>query len=450
EAIRSPESKYRDYYIIRKGKYEGNKLLPPSNWASTFTGSAWERIGDSDEFYLHLFCKEQADLNWENPEVVEEITDILNFWLDKGVDGFRFDVFNMFSKVYPIQDDFEKDTFQRGAQYYVDGPRMHEFLKILNQKALSLHDTFTVGESFHPSEKAAHEYVKEENQELDSIFEFAHLDADNIGGKKFFQKPFDLKQFKEGFFHPQLTNYYDGWNTLVLENHDNPRCVSRFSIDTKKYRYEAATMLATITYMGFGTPFIYMGQEAGLTNCDFKNMDELKDPVSHFVYELMTGYGMPAKLAFHFIKYGARDHARVPMQWDDTVNGGFNKGHETWQCINPLYKEINVKKDMESEKSIYRYYQKLLQIKKNNETAVYGLTKEYDHNHHRIIAYSRNYHTGKLFIIGNFSKYPCTYGIPSEFKDAELLLNNYEELDQKNQKVHLKPYQALVFEKKYM
>ena len=209
-------------------------------------------------------------------------------------------------------------------------------------------------------------------------------------------------------------------------------------------------MLATITYMGFGTPFIYMGQEAGLTNCDFKNMDELKDPVSHFVYELMTGYGMPAKLAFHFIKYGARDHARVPMQWDDTVNGGFNKGHETWQCTNPLYKEINVKKDMESEKSIYRYYQKLLQIKKNNETAVYGLTKEYDHNHHRIIAYSRTYHAGKLFIIGNFSKYPCTYRMPSEYKDAELLLNNYEVLDQKNLKIHLKPYQALVLEKKYM
>ena len=450
EAISSPDSKYRDYYIIRKGKREGKKLLPPSNWASTFTGSAWERIGDSDDFYLHLFCKEQADLNWENPEVVKEITDILNFWLDKGVDGFRFDVFNMFSKVYPIQDDFEKDTFQKGAQYYVDGPRMHEFLKTLNQKALSLHDTFTVGESFHPSEEAAHAYVKEENEELDSIFEFAHLDSDNIGGKKFFQKPFDLLQFKEGFFHPQKANYYDGWNTLVLENHDNPRCVNRFSIDTKKYRYEAATMLAAITFMGFGTPFIYMGQEVGMTNCDFQSMDELKDPVSHFVYDLMTGYGMPAKLAFRFIKYGARDHARVPMQWDDTINGGFNEGHATWQCINPLYKEINAKKDMESEKSIYRFYQKSLQIKKHNETAVYGVTKEYDHNHRRIIAYSRTYHTGQLFIVGNFSKYPCTYHLPATFYDAEVLLNNYDTMDQKEQKIYLKPYQALVLEKKYM
>ena len=233
EAVSSPDSPYRDYYIIRKGKMEKGKLLPPSNWQSTFTGSAWERIADSDEFYLHLFCKEQADLNWENPKVREEITDILNFWLDKGVDGFRFDVFNMFSKVYPIRDDHSKDSFQKGAPFYVD-----------------------VGESFHPSEEAAREYVRESNGELDAIFSFGHLDSDNIGGKKFFPKPFDLRQFKKGFFDPQRAAYRDGWNTLVLENHDNPRSVNRFSINASKYRYEAATMLAAVMYMGYGTPFI--------------------------------------------------------------------------------------------------------------------------------------------------------------------------------------------------
>ncbi|MBQ9154855.1 MAG: alpha-glucosidase, partial [Solobacterium sp.] len=262
EALSSPDSPYRDYYIIRKGRMNKGKLMPPSNWESTFTGSAWERIGDTDEFYLHLFCREQADLNWENPAVRKEIIDILRFWLEKGVDGFRFDVFNMFSKVYPIQDDFNKDSFQKGAPFYVDGPRMHEFLKKLNENALSLYDTFTVGESFHPSEEAALEYVKEENHELDSIFNFAHLDSDNIAAKKFFPKPFDLLQFKKGLLQPQIANYGKGWSTLVLENHDNPRCVSRFSINTEKYRYEAATMLAAVTYMGWGTPFIYMGQEA--------------------------------------------------------------------------------------------------------------------------------------------------------------------------------------------
>ena len=444
EAVSSPDSPFRDYYIIRKGRSEKGKLLPPSNWASTFTGSAWERIGESDDFYLHLFCREQADLNWENPKVREEITDILNFWLGKGVDGFRFDVFNMFSKVFPIQDDDSKDSFQKGAPYYVDGPRMHEFLKELNEKSFSLYDIFTVGESFHPSAENAREYVREGNGELDAIFSFAHLDSDNIGGKKFFPKPFDLRQFKKGLFDPQRAEYKEGWNTLVLENHDNPRSVSRFSIDVKKYRYEAATMLAAVMYMGFGTPFIYMGQEAGLTNCDFKSMDEMKDPVSHFVYDLMTGYGMPKSLAFRFIKYGARDHSRVPMAWDDSVNGGFNKGHEPWQCVNPLLTEINVRKDLESKKSVYRFYQKLLRIRKKCKEAVWGDLREYDHENRRIISYSRTYQGRRLFVCANFSKRQTVYKLPEEIKSYRVILNNYDALGRNGLKIRLRPYQAVI------
>ena len=453
EAISSPDSPYRDYYIIRKGRIEGANVIPPSNWESTFTGSAWERIGDSDDFYLHLFCKEQADLNWENPDVRREMIDILNFWFEKGVDGFRFDVFNMFSKVYPIQDDTSKDSFQKGAPYYVDGPRMHEFLKELNEKSFSLYDSFTVGESFHPSEEAARDYVREENGELDAIFSFGHLDSDNIGGKKFFPKPFDLLQFKDGFFNPQRAAYGEGWNTLVLENHDNPRCVNRFSINEAKYRYEAATMLAVVTYMGFGTPFIYMGQEAGLVNCDFKKIDEMMDPVSHFVYDLMTTYGMPKWLAFRFIKYGARDHSRVPIAWDDSANGGFNDGHAPWQCVNPLYPEINIKKDIESEKSVYRFYRKLLRIRKTHEAAVMGEIQEYDHENRRVIAYSRTYQGKKLFICANFSKHPTIYNFPDELGKYKIVLNNYQAdgrparlpfVGKKEQKLILKPYQAVV------
>jgi oligo-1,6-glucosidase len=444
EAVSSPDSPYRDYYIIRKGKTEKGKLLPPSNWESTFTGSAWERIGDSDEFYLHLFCREQADLNWENPKVRNEITDILNFWLDKGVDGFRFDVFNMFSKVYPIRDDDSRDSFQKGAPCYVDGPRMHEFLKELNEKSFSHYDIFTVGESFHPSAENAREYVREGNGELDAIFSFGHLDSDNIGGKKFFPKPFDLRQFKKGFFDPQRAAYGNGWNTLVLENHDNPRSVNRFSIDTKKYRYEAASMLAAVTYMGLGTPFIYMGQESGLTNCDFKSIDEMKDPVSHFVYDLMRGYGIPGRLAFRFIKYGARDHSRVPMAWDDSVNGGFNRGHQPWQCVNPLYSEINVKKDLESQKSVYRFYQKLLRIRKKHQEAVWGDIREYDHENRRIIAYSRTDQDRRIFVCANFSRRPAVYKLPEDIKNYRIILNNYDSLGRSGQKVRLRPYQALV------
>ena len=445
EAISDPDSPYRDYYIIRKGKYEKGKLLPPSNWASTFTGSAWERIGETDEFYLHLFCVEQADLNWENPKVREEIISILNFWLDKGVDGFRFDVFNMFSKVYPIEDDTGKD-FQKGAKYFIDGPRMHEFLKELNERSLSLYDSYTVGESYHPSPENAYEYVRKSNHELDSIFNFAHLDSDNIGGMKFFRKPFDVLQFKDGLLQPQITYYKDGWNTLVLENHDNPRSLNRFSLDSRHYRYEAATFLATITFMGFGIPFIYMGEEIGTTNTDFKNIDEMKDPVSHFVYDLMSGYGMPKKLAFSFIRYGARDHARTPMQWDDTINGGFNEGENPWQCVNEKYKDINVKKDLASDRSIYRYYQKLLKIKKENQTAIYGETKEYDHENKKVIAYSREYEGKKLFILGNFKKKNVTYEMPQEFVNANVLISNYEDIQKDGSKITLKPYQAIVWE----
>ena len=448
DAISSPDSPYRDYYIIRPGIRKGDKLLPPTNWVSCFTGPAWERIGETDDFYLHLFCTEQADLNWENPKVRQEVTDILNFWLEKGVDGFRFDVFNLASKVYPLRDDTAKKTFQKGAQYFVDGPRMHEFLKELNEKALSRFDCYTVGESYRPSPENAREYVKAENKELDTIFDFAHLEADNIGGLKFFRKPFDLVQFKDGLFGPQKANFGEGWNTLVLENHDNPRSVSRFSIDTKHYRYEAATMLAALTFMGFGIPFIYMGEEIGMTNSDFRSIDEMKDPVSHFVFDLMHSYGMPKRLAFHFIKFGARDHARVPMAWNGSVNGGFNTGHEPWQSLYTEYEKINAEKDLAAEKSVYRFYQKLLAIKKTNPVAIGGKVEEYDHNSKQIMAYSRECEETRLFIVGNFSKRPVKYRLPGWTKYAETLLDNYGEFSAAAGTVTLRPYEAAVLEVK--
>ena len=446
EALKDKDSKYRDYYIIRKGREENGLLKPPTNWASTFTGSAWEWISGTDEYYLHLFCREQADLNWENEELRKEIIDILNFWLEKGVDGFRFDVFNMFSKVHPFKDDTSK-SFQKGSPFFVDGPRMHEFLKELNEKALGKYDSFSVGESYHPSEENALEYVKEENKELDAIFNFAHLDSDNIGGAKFFYKPFDMKQFKKGLFGPQTGNYGKGWNTLVLENHDNPRCVDRFSIDSKHYRYEAATMLAAVTYLGYGTPFIYQGQEIGMTNCAFNDIDEMKDPVSHFVYDLMKGYGMPKALAFRFIRYGARDHARVPMQWDASVNAGFNKGHEPWQCMNPAYKEINVEKDLQSKKSVYRFYQKLLGLRKSDPLFIHGQVKEYDPANKKILAYVREQEGKKCLVLANFSRRGRKYPLPDLVKTEDLVLNNYEELKEENGTLFLKPYQVLVFKR---
>ena len=445
-ALADKDSPYRNYYIIRKGKRKGSKLLPPTNWTSSFTGSAWARIEGTDEYYLHLFAPEQPDLNWENEMVRREVIGILRFWLDKGVDGFRFDVFNMYSKVYPFRDDKRVFEFQKGTQYFVDGPRMHEFLNEMNEKALSLYDTYTVGESYIPDEGHALRYISEEEGELDTIFDFEHLNADNA--LKFFPKPFDLRKFKKGLFSPQLRFYGKGWNTLVLENHDNGRSISRFGINTKRYRYEAATFLALITFMGWGTPFIYQGEEFGMTDTDFKSMDDLMDPVSHFVYDMLTEqFHMPHAVAFKLIRRGARDHGRTPVQWDASVNAGFNEGAEPWQCINPEYVTINAEADKAAEKSIYKFYQKLLAIKKSDKTALYGETIEYDPDDKKIVAYSRTYEGRRLLVIGNFSNHKALYDIPEDFDTSSLriMLTNYEKRTVERRLI-LRPYEAVLFE----
>ena len=450
-ALADKNSPYRDYYIIRKGKWSGrkkNKLLPPTNWTSSFTGSAWQRIEGTDEFYLHLFAPDQPDLNWENPAVRDEIIDILKFWLDKGVSGFRFDVFNMYSKVFPLKDDPSKIRFQKGTPYYVDGPRMHEFLREMNDRALSLYDSFTVGESYIPDPEHVARYINEESGELDSIFDFEHLNSDNI--LKFMPKPFDLRKFKKGLLEPQLRHHGNGWNTLVLENHDNPRSVSRFGINTDKYRYEAATFLALVTFMGWGIPFIYQGEEIGMTNSDFRSLDEMKDPVTHFVFEMMTReMHIPKKAAFGLLKAGARDNSRTPMQWDSSVNAGFNTGAETWQTVSRAYREINVEKDLASARSIYRFYQDLLRIKKENKIAIYGETIEYDPDNRKIIMYSRTYENRRLLVAGNFSGKEAECIIPKDFAlaDLNILLTNSDRT-KAERVMKLKPYEALLFEEK--
>ncbi len=448
-ALADKDSPYRDYYIIRKGRPgKKGRLLPPTNWTSSFTGPAWQQIEGTDEFYLHLFAPEQPDLNWENPAVRDEIIDILKFWLDKGVSGFRFDVFNLYSKVYPLRDDPVRTRFQKGTPYFVDGPRMHEFLQEMNERALSLYDSYTVGESYIPDPEHAFRYISEESGELDTIFDFEHLNSDNK--LKFMPKPFDLRQFKRGLLEPQLRYHGSGWNTLVLENHDNPRSVSRFGIDTKKYRYEAATFLALVTFMGWGTPFIYQGEEIGMTNADFMRMDELGDPVSHFVYDMLTKtMHMPGKAAFRLIARGARDHARTPMQWDSSVNAGFNTGAKPWQCMNRNFRAINVERDLASRKSVYRFYQELLEIKKTDKTAVYGETIEYDPDNRKIIMYSRTFEGNRLLIAGNFSGKEEECIIPPDFAlgGLEIVLSNYDR-SVKSRVMKLRPYEAILFREK--
>lgn len=445
-AMRDKSSPYRDYYIIREGRKKLGRLCPPTNWNSTFTGSAWARIEGTDEYYLHLFCAEQPDLNWENEALRREIADTFNFWLEMGVDGFRLDVFNVFSKVYPLRDGKAR-IYGVGSEYYVDGPRIHEYLRELNERAFSKYDCFTVGESYSPSEEDAKKYVARESHELDTIFNFAHFASDNIANAKYFPKPFSLRQFKKGLFTPQLDNFGSGWNTLVLENHDCARSNSRFGIDTEKFRYEASTFLPTVTFLGFGTPFIYMGQELGMTNAPFGLIDDCKDPVSHFIFDMLTKFGVPKKLAMSFVRYGARDHARVPMQWNGGVNAGFNSGAEPWQCMNPNYTQINAEKDMASEKSVFRYYQRVIELKKSSAAAINGKPKLYDGDDRHVICYTRTLENEGLLVLGNFSNKPVRYKLPNEliYLDKKEVLSNYADSIVSNGEYMLRPYEAIVY-----
>ncbi len=445
-ALADKTSKYRDYYIIRKGRRRGDRLLPPTNWVSCFTGSAWERIGETDEFYLHLFAPEQPDLNWENPEVRREIQKILRFWLDKGVAGFRFDVFNLYSKAQPIRSDRNPFRLQKGTNFFVDGPRMHEFLQELNANVFSHYDAYTVGESYTPDPEHAHRYIQRDSGELDSIFDFEHLASDSVAGLKFLPKPFSLRAFKRGLLDPQRKYFRTGWNTLVLENHDNPRSVSRFGIHTRRYRFEAATMLATAAFLGWGTPFIYQGEELGLTNTRFRRMDEMRDPVSRFVFDTMTkDFHLPKALAFPMIRYGARDHARTPMQWDDTANGGFNAGAAPWQSVNPAYKKINAARDLRSEQSVYRYYQQLLRLRRETSAILRGTVTEYDERSRKLLLYAREYEGKRFLIVCNFTakNTPCT--LPAGFEKAAVRLSNYA-APAVSRELTLRPYEALVLD----
>jgi len=445
DVINNPSSKYRDYYIIRKGIKNGKKLLPPNNWTSVFTGSAWEKLPSSDdEFYLHLFTKEQPDLNWDNPKVREEMVDIFNFWFDMGVDGFRMDVFNVFSKVDGLPSD-NALKMSRGSKYYIDGPHEHEYLHELYEKSFKKYDSLLVGESFGPHPEDKIRYASEASEEIDMLFDFAHLKSDNRNN--YFKKKFDILEFKKGLATPQINLYGKGWNSLVLENHDTPRSISRFDFNSTEYHYEVSTMLPLITFFGFGTPFIFEGEEIGMTNCLFTSIDECMDPVTHFIHTIMKKLPMTEFQRMKMISFGCRDNARTPMQWDDTLNAGFTKG-KPWEKVNPNYKEINVKNDLASVRSIYHFYQSVIFLKKSNKTLIYGDFHELSKNSKEVFSYLRSLEGNTLFIIANFTDETVEYKLPKEIEGKTLtsLLSNYNDTELKDGIIVLNPYQATCYE----
>ena len=414
---KNPMSPYRDYYIWAK---------KPNNWTSFFGGSAWDQVGDS--YYLHLFSKKQPDLNWNNPKVMEEIQKIMRFWLDKGIYGFRCDVINIIYK--SSLEDGKKRFVLTGKEHYHSQEGCHEILRRLRSEVLSDYDAFTVGETVMVTPKEANDLIHPERKELDMVFSFEHMETDQINNK-WFKTKFNPNKFMKTIARWQQEVY---WNANYLENHDQPRSVSRFG-DDKKYHYESATMLATLNLTLKGTPFIYQGQEIGMTNGDFKSLDEYQDVETHRIYQIARRLHFPKWYIKKMIERTSRDNARQPMQWDDT--SGFSKG-KPWLKINANQSVINVFKQEREDNSILRYYKTLIGLRKSSKTLTSGSFKPL-YMKHGVFIYQRYDDKKTYCIVLNMTKRPRR--VPVKFKGS-VLLSNYGVTQLSSHR--LMPFEALV------
>ncbi|WP_034761689.1 glycoside hydrolase family 13 protein [Rossellomorea vietnamensis] len=443
ESRKSKDNPYRDYYIWRPGK-DGNE---PNNWTSFFSGSAWQYDETTDEYFLHLFSKKQPDLNWENPVLRTEIYDTMKWWLDKGVDGFRMDVINLISKEDGLPSTPGGKKYDWGGDYFMNGPRVHEYLQEMNREVLSNYDMMTVGECPGASPEDAALYANEEGTELNMIFTFEHMDLDSGPGGKWDVKDWSLADLKQVMTKWQKDLEGKGWNSLYLNNHDQPRMVSRFG-DDKEYRVESAKMLATFLHMLQGTPYIYQGKELGMTNVAFDSLEEYNDIEIHNMYrEKVTEGGEDHNTIMEAIYRKGRDNARTPMQWDDSEHAGFTTG-TPWLKVNPNYKQINAENALKDPVSIYYYYKELNRLRMEHDIIVYGTYDLILDDHEQLYAYTRTLGKGKLVILCNFTGEEAAFTLPEglHLESSSLLIGNYESKDnhlEENGK--LKPYEARVY-----
>lgn len=445
ESRKSKDNPYRDYYVWRPGK-DGKE---PNNWESVFSGSAWQYDETTDEYYLHLFSKKQPDLNWENPKLRQEIYDMMKFWLDKGIDGFRMDVINFISKVDGLPDapNPEGKPYASGSKFFMNGPKIHDYLQEMNREVLSHYDAMTVGEMPGASVELAKLYTNEERNETNMIFQFEHVDLDSGPEGKWDLKPLKLTDLKASFTKWQKGLEGEGWNSLYLNNHDQPRMVSRFGND-QEYRLESAKMLATFLHMLKGTPYIYQGEEIGMTNVRFESIDEYQDIETLNMYneKVIQNGEDPAKV-MESIYVKGRDNARTPFQWDETQHGGFTTG-TPWLKVNPNYKEINAKLAVEDENSIYHYYRKLIQLRKEHPIIVHGSYEILVPEDENVYACTRTYESQTLLVVLNFSGENQIFEVPAELqgKQSDILITNYLGHETLQGKLALKPYEAIVYQ----
>lgn len=425
---------YRDFFIFKKGK----NGLPPTNWVSNFGGDAWSYLPETDEYYLHLFHVTQADLNWDNPNVRQACYDIVNFWIDKGVKGFRFDVINLISKTGIYEDDLTGN----GKKYYTDGPRIHEYLQELNRNTFGRYDDIiTVGEMSSTTLENSIRYSNPASHELSMIFSFHHLRIDYPSGNKWQIQPFRFHDLKKNLFTWQREmEKGGGWNALFWYNHDQPRIVSRIG-DEGKYRLESAKMLATTIHGLKGTPYIYQGEEIGMTNAGFTDISQYRDIESLNYYNLMKRKGKPEEEIYESLRRKSRDNSRTPMQWDDSENAGFSDV-QPWISVIPNYKEINTL-DRESDNSIFNYYRKLIRLRKAVPVIADGIFEALLEDDDQILAYKRTDSTQELYVFCNYfpEETQVSLNIPA---DCRCILSNYNE-DIRPENLTLRPYEAVMF-----
>ena len=444
ESRKSKDNPYRDYYIW-KDPVNGKE---PNNWGGAFGGSAWEYDPQTQMYYLHLFSKKQPDLNWENEKVRQEVYDMMTFWCEKGIDGFRMDVISMISKDQTFPDgEMNNSLYGDFGPYCVHGPRVHEFLQEMNREVLSRYDIMTVGETSGVTIEEAQKYAGEAGKELNMVFQFEHVDNGSGDYGKWTTEKYDFKEFKRIMIKWQEELQGKAWNSLFLGNHDQPRSVSRFGNDNPAYRETSAKMLATCLHMMQGTPYVYQGEELGMTNVYFDKLEDYRDIESiNFFTELTEAGLMTPEYMMKCLMLRSRDNARTPMQWDDSAQAGFTDG-ESWIKVNPNYKEINAAQQLEDPNSIFHYYQKLIRLRKEKDVIVYGEFEPIYRDDEQIFAYIRRQKQEKLLTVCNFSDKNAEMEIPEEFKGAECLITNLDRTVFEG-RIVLKPYEAFVLYKK--
>ena len=440
ESRKSKDNPYRDYNIW-KDPVNGKE---PNNWGGAFGGSAWEYDPQTQMYYLHLFSKKQPDLNWENEKVRQEVYDMMKFWCEKGIDGFRMDVISMISKDQRFPDgEMNNGLYGDFGPYCVHGPRVHEFLQEMNQKVLSKYDIMTVGETAGVTIEEAQKYAGDDRNELNMVFQFEHVESGCGDYGKWTTAKYDFKEFKNIMIKWQEELQGKAWNSLFLGNHDQPRSVSRFGNDNPVYRETSAKMLATCIHMMQGTPYVYQGEELGMTNIYFDKLEDYRDIESINYFEEFTESGlMTPEHMMKCLMLRSRDNARTPMQWDDSKQAGFTEG-EPWIKVNPNYKKINAAQQLEDPDSVFHYYQKLIRLRKEKDIIVYGEFEPLYREDEQIFAYTRKQDQEKLLTVCNFSDKNAEVEVPEEFKGAECLITNLGRKEFER-KIVLNPYEAFV------